>query len=267
MKLRHLTFYVLLLAGVFVVGKLIKTLTIGFGDPPETAWDYSVIILITVLIISACYFIAQRSGLTGVGGFQKGNSANYWMLLLPVLFPGLLFFKLKNYHCIDLSLFYFIYLVSVVLMATVEEVLFRGIIFGHLQKNYPERSVHFHCFVSAALFSVMHLINLQYSLPGSVIMQLVTSFMMGLFFAALMLRIRNVWLLGMTHGVLNIMTSNICNEVLDTPPEPGSIVEGNGLAGALIFLLLLSPVWIIYILLVRSYRNNPSGNMISKTTK
>ena len=268
MKWRHLLFYLLLLAGAFSIMRIVRVLTNGFLDNEGSALDYGIRISISLLVISGCCIIAKKQGLLRLGGFRGGRLANYWMLLLPLLFPGLMMFKLKNYHCIDLTLFYFIFILHKLLAAAMEETLFRGVILGHLQKHYPGLSVHFYCFVSATLFSLVHLTNLQTAPLLSVIPQLVYAFILGLLFAAMMLRIRNVWLLGVTHGVLNIMTVNVCKELSQTLSGQDIDTSGSILMAALGFLIILLPVLGMYFLLVISYRKETHpGNFIKNSTQ
>ena len=254
MKWRHLIFYFLLLGGTLSLMRIVRALANGILDMERSALNYTIGIFISLLVITGCRIIAGKQGVLQLGGFRGGRSANYWMLLLPLLYPGLMMFKSINYHCFELTFFYFVFLFHKLLAATMEETLFRGVILGHLQKHYPGHSAHFYCFVSATFFSLVHLANLQTAPALSVIPQLVYAFIMGLLFAALMLRTRNVWLLGITHGILNIMTANVCQEILQAPSGNDSDTSGNIVMAVLGFLLYLLPVLVMYILLVNSYR-------------
>ncbi|MBK9569425.1 MAG: CPBP family intramembrane metalloprotease [Chitinophagaceae bacterium] len=57
--------------------------------------------------------------------------------------------------------------------------------------------------MSASLFAVCHLTNLEYTVSYNVIIQVIYAFFMGLLFSALLIRTNNVWLLGLVHGLLN----------------------------------------------------------------
>lgn len=264
MKWKHVMFYILLLAGCIALGKLVKLLAMGLGDIHEVPFNHYVSISISVLIIAGCGILAKQSGLWHIGGFRGGKSANYWMLFLPLIFPGLLMFKIKNYNCIEPSLIYFSFMLYKLLAATVEETLFRGVILGHLQKHYAGRSAHFYCIISATFFSLIHLTNLQSAPLLSVLPQLVYAFIMGLFLAALMLRIQNVWLLGITHGILNTMTVNVCKEILQTRSGQDTGTSGNTLMAVLGILLYLLPVLVMYMLLLNTYRYEPDPESLGK---
>ena len=85
-----------------------------------------------------------------------------------------------------------------------EEVTFRGIILRALKPDiHPYRAV----FVSAALFSSFHLINLIALIPpGAMLFQLGNTFLFGLFFALLALKLNNLWPLIIFHALWDFVS-------------------------------------------------------------
>src|SRR5690349_1076162 len=56
-------------------------------------------IITGVVTILVCVVIARNQKILISGGFLKPIRKNYWMLLLPLLFPGLLFVLNINIGC------------------------------------------------------------------------------------------------------------------------------------------------------------------------
>lgn len=273
MRIKTIVCYTFFLAIVFFFSKLIYLVSdeldftqTNSANFPGSMNDYILLILKSLFTILICWIIARKADLMVVGGFRVTIAKYKWMLIIPLFVPGVLMFSLKKYDCINFTLFYVVYFFLKLIAATMEEVVFRGIILGHLRKNYPNRSVHFYCLVSAFFFALVHLTNLQYAPLISVITQIFYAFFMGLLFGIIMLHVGNVWLLGITHGILNLVTINVCEEIKKTNIEQYSNRLSDIGVSVLGVIFLLIPVLLIYFVLTRLYVGHAStGNHPQKT--
>lgn len=100
-------------------------------------------------------------------------------------------------------------LVSVVNMISVgvrEEVIFRGIIGNSLARKYATspKSLWLTVIGSAAVFSAFHLQNLLFGVaPMAMVLQLISTFTMGMVFTAIYLRGGNIWVVALLHALVD----------------------------------------------------------------
>ena len=103
----------------------------------------------------------------------------------------------------DLVGLYILYILGICLM---EELVFRGVLLI-LIKDIFRNSRHAPILVvvvSAAVFSLFHLTNLFWSADiGAVLLQCVYTFLIGAMLTTLMLKLNNIWLCVLIHGIFN----------------------------------------------------------------
>jgi membrane protease YdiL (CAAX protease family) len=113
-----------------------------------------------------------------------------------------------------------------------EEVLFRGLVlklllmaFGNSKKGIIKAVI-----ISSALFGATHISNVIAGAPlFPTIMQIIGAMAAGIFFAALYLRTRNLWVVIILHAISNlafqifdaIVSRDVFVEILAAQPEPG----------------------------------------------
>jgi uncharacterized protein len=210
-----------------------------------------VLVIKSILLGSILYFILKKYKLFRVGGLNTHYPNKYWMLFLPLLFPGVWAYNNFSLTCSQTTI-----LLSILFTVTQgiwEEFVFRGVIQGSLIKFSPKASYNKIFLFTNFLFAFGHLNNLFLHHPLSVINQVIYAFLVGLMFSAIQLHVNNVILLGISHGLLNFLfkackTAEIVGEEFI---EPG-IVEYFIQAG--IFLLLFSPTLIIYWFLLKKMK-------------
>ena len=213
------------------------------------AGDIRLIVNGTIIILT-CLLIVRSKKILISSGFLGPIKKNYWMLLLPLFFPGLVFIVNLNFGCHKGSLALGIAILTYLVRGLMEEVVFRGVIQGHLRKQYPDKSLHKVILITAILFALIHFVNIRHAGIQNVLLQVIAAFYMGLFFGALMVRINNVWLLGIVHGVLNTFSIR-CGEM------QGDYLSKIDIGSLLGMLLMFSPVLIIYWLLMITNKPKP----------
>ena len=210
-------------------------------------------IVVIVGIITALAIITIRKlKLQAISGLVNHNYSNYWMLLLPFVFPGILFFINLRADCFGMDLSFFISLALTLVLGLWEELVFRGIIFSYLLKKH-KKSFHIPILISSLVFGIGHSINVSMSSPVSVLNQVIYAIFMGLLFAALLVRTRNIWLCGLMHGLLNFFVGACSQQLIS-----GELNEKNSLQEAIPqamgMILLLSPILVIYFVLMRTLK-------------
>jgi len=255
MRWKDFFFCIAIICLVFLIGKIPVQDLLEYYSVPE-AEDLRYIIT-GVVIILACVLIARSQIILISGGFIRPIKKNYWMLILPLLFPGLLLVANFNVSCYNGWMAIGIAIFAILIRGLMEEVVFRGVIQGYLSKQYPGKSLHKIIFVTAAFFALVHFTNIQYSGIQNVLLQVIYAFYMGLFFGALMIKVNNVWLLGMAHGVINFFSAR-CEEMQTGGQEmQNHLLTKIDIGSLLGMLLMFSPVLIIYWLLMITNKPKP----------
>jgi membrane protease YdiL (CAAX protease family) len=254
MRRKVFFFCLIILIGVFLIRKIPINLLFDKTEWAVYSKNLKEIIL-GALIIGGCVLVAKWKGLLAVGGFVNAKTKNFWMLLIPVIFPGLAFITDFDIRCFDEIAVLIFSTLAIFVMALMEETVFRGVIQGYITRQYPAMSNHHKCLITASLFSLIHFSNLQYYELIGVIQQVVFAFYMGLLLSALLIRTNSVWMLGVTHAVLNVISFRCAERAdgIDTIETSASSYIGfSGLANILGVVLILSPTLIVYWFLLRT---------------
>ncbi len=259
MKKRHLLFCLLLTICFVSVAKIPIRLLLESSALQEYAEELNVLIKV-IIFLFATHLLARKYNLLQLGGFKRPLSKNYWLLLLPFLYPGVWPLSTISSDCIQNFPYLFVTMAMLILHALAEEVVFRGVIQGYLLKNNINKSFHFIALTTSILFALSHLINLKEGNLPSVLNQMVYAFFMGMLFSALLLRTNNVWLLGIVHGLMNFIFT-MCSDTAGTDPDTqGTATLLESLVSMATLSLFFSPILLIYWFLTRGVKLpvNPS---------
>ena len=204
------------------------------------------------LRISLCLFFMRKLSLLSQVKFHPFKVSAPQYLLIPFIFPMVLALPaMLNIQSRDLLIdSLWITCLAILLMAMAEEILIRGFVLSLLLKKFGEGSFMKSVLISAALFSLMHLINLYRWNFASVVIQMIIAFYFGVFFGALMLKTKNLLYIGLIHGVVNIFFN--LNEVLRKPSTPKYVDSWQEILKAVLSMaLIMSPLFIIGFLMIR----------------
>ena len=129
-------------------------------------------------------------------------------------------------------------------VALFEEAAFRGYLFPFILERFSERSVFFSTVLSSAVFAAFHLVNIFYGAPGSVLLQVGYTFLIGGMCAVVLLKTRCLWICVGLHAIYNFggtlvptLGSGIVWDTLTV-----TITAILGAAALAIMLLILSKV-------------------------
>ena len=90
-------------------------------------------------------------------------------------------------------------------VAFFEETAFRGVVFLGLVKRRPQSKTWmlWTIVISSVIFGLIHLVNLYYSDPLSVLMQIGYSALIGAMCSVVLIKTQNLWICILLHGVFN----------------------------------------------------------------
>lgn len=251
MRSRDIFFCLAVIAGLILISKIPFSLLFDTQQLYPYSKDLKAL-LIGFIIFYAYWKVTIKYKFFNPGKHPNCQRNNYWMFLIPLVFPGLLLASKFNIQCYTEFLSTVFFLLAIYARAFVEEIVFRGFIQGYLTNQYPEKSHHQICLVTSIFFALIHFNNVQYNELSGVINQVIYAFYMGLLFSAILIRTKNIWLLGTVHGTLNFITSSCStkNVITNVNPMQGSIAEY--FTQSLGIVLLFSPILLIYWLLLKS---------------
>ena len=150
-----------------------------------------------------------------------------------------------------------------------EEVLYRGLVLKSLlnKNGHSKRDVMGACVVSSAIFGVLHIVNV---FAGASVLptlsQIIHATSTGLFFAAVFLRTKNLWIPILLHGLLNlsvqIFDGLVSPDLLSQNPTPQA---GADIIGLLIYTLFITlPILVAALVLLRKVEPDGISNAKSR---
>lgn len=207
-------------------------------------------------IIALTVFLAFRGGLEEQGGFIIKNTSSVYLLFIPLVFPGLL--ALGNIMNAKAPVFFttLVLLIQLLIKGICEEVVFRGLIQARFLKHraWHGKTVFRFIVYAAVFFGISHYANLLYADFISITRQVIYAFYMGLLFGALLIRVKNVWLIGLMHGLVNFIFSIGALESETSNEMPAVFSFVTLLIEVAKFALLFSPLAIIAFYLVKGIK-------------
>jgi membrane protease YdiL (CAAX protease family) len=155
-----------------ILKKLVPFITLGFTRKGLIKGLLLGWLMIVMSFLNVNYFILKEYGIT-MPPVTKMITFTLWMLMIGVF----------------------------------EEVLIRGIILNNMIKKWggTKKGIYLAVFMSSLLFGIAHLVNLIES-PGLVIVtlaQVVYAFFIGVFFASVYLRSKNIWVVIIYHALMD----------------------------------------------------------------
>lgn len=119
----------------------------------------------------------------------------FMLLFVPVIAISLFTITQK----FEISMSFFIPLIGALLVGLNEELIYRGVIFSNA---IEEKGLKKAVFISAIAFSLLHAVNILGGLTlVALVVQLISTFIVGIFFALSYKYINNIWLIVIYHGL------------------------------------------------------------------
>lgn len=223
---------------IFSIITVIIALSLLIIATPLRRW-YSSDPELKVLISMLAYmlpiaFVLLVMKLIGVNNIFKKNGFIKGVLLGWYVIIDLVILFILSYPNANIMKIY-LPSVSIVIESTIymlivgffEESLFRGLIFNNMLKKWgsDKKGVFCALLLSSIIFGIIHSINLTLGEPllGALV-QIFNTTLMGIFFAAIYLRCKNMWAIILLHSFLDWI--NLLEQLLLPPalPLPSPII-------------------------------------------
>lgn len=228
-------FWCLSLLVFMVIGY--KSFSTVFLEKTGYTWDTSFLKLSLLLMV----IIMMKEIYSGQFYFNFRGKNFFKALMLA--WPCLLFIGL-NLSDVDFSKpvvleGFVMLLVETAIIGLYEEVLCRGLLVGHMMyhwKNDP-KMIKKSVLCSSVIFGVLHIGNL-FSGAGLIVtlIQVVYATVLGILFAAIYVRTRNIWAVALVHCLVDFSAFII---TMFTVPQPNPVEPEAGAGSSLAFLLIL----------------------------
>jgi len=243
--------YVLIVVLVFVLlQKVVDSLSIfdlGFDDLLILEFVNKSIKNIIVITIALFAYSKLRHHSIDTYAYIKVN--NISTLLILIILSMALFYSITikaqnvSYELISY------YLVHCFLTGVAEELVFRGLIQSKLVTDYGKMKG---VLVSAMIFGLLHFMNLVKdpdNLNG-IFNQVIFAFSIGFVFAGLVLKLKNVMLVGIFHGIINF-TLNF-NKIMPETYTDNTMGNENELISVIFTYFMFFIIAMVGFLLVKS---------------
>jgi len=205
----------------------------------------SVILILAIFAIKKLK-IAKLSGLS-----QQMKLQNKFLILIPLYLVIIGVFSLLGTDLSSISIIDFLLLsLAMLSVGFVEEFIFRGILQSVFLKRYAHRKngILIGIILPAALFGVLHLLNLKMSNIAASIGQVVYAFFIGAAFGAILLKTNKLIPLAIMHGLINTVFS--INTLLDDGAVAGEI-EQQDIGQAIGSVAVVLPLFIVGLFIIR----------------
>ena len=205
----------------------------------------SVILILAIFAIKKLK-IAKLSGLS-----QQMKLQNKFLILIPLYLVIIGVFSLLGTDLSSISIIDFLLLsLAMLSVGFVEEFIFRGILQSVFLKRYAHRKngILIGIILPAALFGVLHLLNLKMSNIAASIGQVVYAFFIGAAFGAILLKTNKLIPLAIMHGLINTVFS--INTLLDDSAVIGEI-EQQDIGQAIGSMVVVLPLFIVGLFIIR----------------
>ena len=236
--------FALIVTFVFILMVLVSSVVVNAAWPADTGGWYTAstigrLVSITILLVA----LARLGWLRTAGLLRLGDRQTWLALLLPLGYAvAVSAYAMTGTFDFSVSDLQLTGLAAIFLMAHafLEEVAFRGLILHGFARAW-DRTVR-SALVSSLYFGTMHVIYLAGEPLPVVLLRVVTAFLLGIIFGALVWRSGSIYPAAIFHGVLNIAGYV---SLASTGSEPIS-------SAWLLLSLLVLPVAIFYLYLLFS---------------
>lgn len=201
-----------LFVGVFVILNLI-VLRIPFAELFDNQFPYERAknierLLNALLSLVISLWLINKFNLEKLAGLKQWKIRTPLLLLIPFIYPMSL--AIPNFRGVDFSqvswISFILFLVVYLARGLAEEFAIRGLLQPYLLKKYFYKySVTKIVLLSSLVFALMHITNISRYSYVDIINQVIVAFFFGVLFGALMIRTGNVIVLGIIHGLINIV--------------------------------------------------------------
>ena len=213
-------------------------------------------IIITIL----CYLLILNLGLKDTAGFNKRGFKKGLILGIPFLIIGIGsvifsnmgtdFSDIKHISIFNTILF----TINMLFVGINEEVWMRGLVLNGLMKKYEKSSIWKPIIISSLIFGLVHLPNIFFVEPLTLLIQVINAMCGGILFATIFIKSKNIFSVIVIHALTDWISLFIASCFIGANSALSMSIN----LGQALFMIAggaLPPI-IISMILLRKYKRN-----------
>lgn len=172
-----------------------------------------------ILIIFTCILLIRKLNLWENAGFKKEGFLKGIKYGIPFLIIGVLSVIFSNAGTNISSLKFIslrnmlIFTFNMILVGLNEEIWMRSLILNIFLKKYEtsKKGVWKSIILSAIVFGVIHIPNIMFINPITLMVQVINATSAGILFAVIFIKCRNIWSVAAIHGIVDWLSLFVAN--------------------------------------------------------
>lgn len=172
-----------------------------------------------IAIVLICFFLIKKFDLWDNSGFKKAGFAKGMLYGIPFIVIGICSAVISNMSTdwSSLQLISFgntvLFSINMLLVGMNEEIWMRSLILNLFLKKYgrTKKGVWTSIILSAVVFGVIHIPNIAFMNPITLIVQVINAASAGVLFAAIFICSKNIWAGMVTHAAVDWLALFIAN--------------------------------------------------------
>ena len=160
-----------------------------------------------IIITAVCYMLIIKLGLKDTAGFNKKRLKKGLILGIPFLIIGIGsvvfsnigtdFTNIKHISIFNTILF----TINMLFVGINEEVWMRGLVLNGLIKKYEKNSIWKPIIISSLIFGLVHLPNILFVEPLTLLIQIINAMCGGILFATIFIKSKNIFSVIFIHAL------------------------------------------------------------------
>lgn len=213
-----------------------------------------------IIITVVCYLLILKLGLKDTAGFNKKGFKKGLILGIPFLIIGIGsvifsnigtdFNNIKHISIFNTILF----TINMLFVGINEEVWMRGLVLNGLMKKYEKNSIWKPIIISSLIFGLVHLPNILFVEPLTLLIQVINAMCGGILFATIFIKSKNIFSVIVIHALTDWISLFVASCFIGA----NSALSMNINFGQALFMIAggsLPPI-IISMILLRKYKRN-----------
>jgi len=213
-----------------------------------------------IIITVVCYLLILKLGLKDTAGFNKKGFKKGLILGIPFLIIGIGsvifsnigtdFNNIKHISIFNTILF----TINMLFVGINEEVWMRGLVLNGLMKKYEKNSIWKPIIISSLIFGLVHLPNILFVEPLTLLIQVINAMCGGILFATIFIKSKNIFSVIVIHALTDWISLFIASCFIGANSALSMSIN----LGQALFMIAggsLPPI-IISMILLRKYKRN-----------
>lgn len=213
-----------------------------------------------IIITGICYLLILKLGLKNTAGFNKKGFKKGLILGIPFLIIGIGsvifsnmgtdFSNIKHISIFNTILF----TINMLFVGINEEVWMRGLVLNGLMKKYEKSSIWKPIIISSLIFGLVHLPNIFFVEPLTLLIQVINAMCGGILFATIFIKSKNIFSVIVIHALTDWISLFVASCFIGANSALSMSIN----LGQALFMIAggsLPPI-IISMILLRKYKRN-----------